>query len=92
MVVLTMIKLKFHICKHWTKNTKRQNYESLTKQKKGRNYAPRGVHTNPSFYLWLAPILSIGEGPEYKPSHDLRSMPQANRLREQVENRGRACT
>jgi len=32
----------------------------------------------------------IGEGPES--FHDLRSVPKAGRLREQVENRQRTCT
>ncbi len=36
-------------------------------------------------------LLSIGEGHQYKPLHDLRSVPGAGRLREQVENHGRAC-
>jgi hypothetical protein len=31
-------------------------------------------------------------GPEYKPFHDLRSVPEAGRLRELVKNHGRACT
>ncbi len=31
----------------------------------------------------------IGEGPEYRPFRDLRSMPEAGRPREQVENRGK---
>jgi hypothetical protein len=34
----------------------------------------------------------IGEGPEYKPFCDLRSVPEAGRLREQVEIHGRAST
>jgi hypothetical protein len=34
----------------------------------------------------------IGEGPEYRPFRDLRSLPEAGRPREQVESRGRACT
>jgi hypothetical protein len=34
----------------------------------------------------------IGEGPEYRPFHDLRSVPEAGRPREQVENLRRACT
>jgi hypothetical protein len=33
-----------------------------------------------------------GEGPRNRPFRDLRSVPQAGRPREQVENRGRACT
>jgi hypothetical protein len=41
---------------------------------------------NKSNNLW------IGEGAEYRPFHDLRSVPQAGRLSEQVENDGRACT
>jgi hypothetical protein len=36
--------------------------------------------------------LYIGEGPEYKPFCDLRSVPDAGRPREQVKNHGRACT
>jgi hypothetical protein len=32
------------------------------------------------------------EGPEYKPFCDLRSVSEAGRLRELVENQGRACT
>jgi hypothetical protein len=42
--------------------------------------------------MYKEKLLSIGEGPEYKPFHDLRSVPGAGRLREQVENHGRACT
>ncbi len=34
----------------------------------------------------------IGEGPEYRPFCDLRSVPEASRPREQVENHGGACT
>ncbi len=34
----------------------------------------------------------IGEGSEYRPFCDLRSVPEAGRSREQVENQGRACT
>jgi hypothetical protein len=34
----------------------------------------------------------IGEGPEYRPFRDLRSVPEAGTPREQVKNRGRACT
>jgi hypothetical protein len=33
----------------------------------------------------------MGEGPRYRPFRDLRSVPEAGRPREQVENRGRAC-
>jgi hypothetical protein len=40
----------------------------------------------------LCEMLCIGEGLEYMPFHDLRSGPEAGRLREQVENHGRACT
>jgi hypothetical protein len=36
--------------------------------------------------------LCIGEGPQYKPFSDLRSVPEAGRPREQVKNHGRACT
>ncbi len=36
--------------------------------------------------------LYIGEGPEFTPFHDLRSVSKAGRLREQVQNHGRACT
>jgi hypothetical protein len=36
-------------------------------------------------------FLSIGERPEYRPFHDLRSVPKAGRPREQVENHRRAC-
>jgi len=32
--------------------------------------------------------ISIGEGPEYRPFHDLRSVPEAGRPREHVKNRG----
>jgi hypothetical protein len=42
-----------------------------------------GVHTS---------ILNIGEATEYRPFGDLRSVPEARRPREQVENHGRACT
>jgi hypothetical protein len=31
------------------------------------------------------------EGPHYRPFCDLRSVPKASRLREQVDNGGRAC-
>jgi hypothetical protein len=34
-------------------------------------------------------MLSVGEGPEYRPFRDLRSVPQAGRPREQFENRRR---
>jgi hypothetical protein len=34
----------------------------------------------------------IGEGPEYRPFRDLRSVPKAGKPREQVKNHGRACT
>jgi hypothetical protein len=34
----------------------------------------------------------IGGGPEYRPFPDLRSMLEARRRREQVENYGGACT
>jgi hypothetical protein len=34
----------------------------------------------------------IGEGPEYRPFCDLRSVPETSRPREQVKNHGRACT
>ncbi len=37
-------------------------------------------------------VLSTGEGPEYRPFRDLRSVPEAGRPREQVKNEGRACT
>jgi hypothetical protein len=33
----------------------------------------------------------MGEGPQYTPFCDLRSVPEASRLREQVDNRGRGC-
>ncbi len=36
--------------------------------------------------------LYIGEGPEFTPFQDLRSVPKAGRVREQVQNHGRACT
>jgi hypothetical protein len=42
--------------------------------------------------MYKEKLSSIGEGHEYKPFHDLRSVPGASRLREQVENHGRACT
>jgi hypothetical protein len=32
--------------------------------------------------------ISIGERPEYRPFHDLRSVPEAGRPREHVKNRG----
>jgi len=35
--------------------------------------------------------LTVGEGPEYRPFSDLRSVPRLVG-REQVENHGRACT
>jgi len=38
------------------------------------------------------PISGIGEGPEYRPFLDLRSVPEAGRPREQVGNHRRACT
>jgi len=38
-------------------------------------------------------IYKIGrDRPEYRPFHDLRSVPESGRLREQVENHRRACT
>jgi hypothetical protein len=37
-------------------------------------------------------IFCIGEGPKYRPFHDLRSMPEPGRPMEQVETHGRACT
>ncbi len=33
----------------------------------------------------------MGEGPQYRPFYDFRSVPEASRLREQVDNGGRAC-
>jgi len=39
----------------------------------------------------LCEMLCTGEGLEYRPFHDLRSVPEAGTLREQVENQGRAC-
>jgi hypothetical protein len=42
--------------------------------------------------MYKEKLLIIEEGPQYKPFHDLRSVPGAGRLREQVENHGRACT
>jgi hypothetical protein len=44
------------------------------------------------FSLKCGRTFCIGEGPEYRPFHDLRSVPKADRSREQVENHGRACT
>jgi hypothetical protein len=35
---------------------------------------------------------SIGEGPEYRPFRDLRSVPEAGRPREPVKNQGEGCT
>jgi hypothetical protein len=32
-------------------------------------------------------FFGIGEGPEYRPFRDLRSVPETSRLREHVENR-----
>jgi hypothetical protein len=37
-------------------------------------------------------VFCIEEGPKYRPLHDLRSVLEAGRSREQVENQGRACT
>jgi hypothetical protein len=37
-------------------------------------------------------VLCMGEGPEYRPFRDLKSVPEASRPREQVKNHGRACT
>ncbi len=37
-------------------------------------------------------VLGEGERPEYRPFCDLRSVPEASRLREQVKNHGRVCT
>ncbi len=37
-------------------------------------------------------MLCIGEGPKYRPFRDLRSVSQAGRPREQVENHRTACT
>jgi hypothetical protein len=37
-------------------------------------------------------VVCIGEGPEYRPFRDLRSLHEAGRPREQVENQRRACT
>jgi hypothetical protein len=36
--------------------------------------------------------LCIGEGPEFTPFRDLRSVAKAGRPREQAQNHGRACT
>jgi hypothetical protein len=36
--------------------------------------------------------ICTGEGPEYWPFRDLRSVPKAGRPEEQVKNHGRACT
>jgi hypothetical protein len=33
--------------------------------------------------MYKEKLLSIGEGPEYKPFHDLRSVPGTGRLKEQ---------
>jgi hypothetical protein len=35
---------------------------------------------------------SIGEGPEYRPFRDLRSVPEAGRHRKPVQIHGRGCT
>jgi hypothetical protein len=40
----------------------------------------------------LMKVVCIGERPEYRPFHDLRSVHEAGRPREQVENQRRACT
>jgi hypothetical protein len=45
-----------------------------------------------SFFLCLFCVVCIGEGPEYRPFSDWRSVPKAGRPREQVENHGMACT
>jgi len=37
-------------------------------------------------------VVCIGEGPEYRPFSDLRSVPEAGRPREPVETHGRAFT
>jgi hypothetical protein len=37
-------------------------------------------------------VVSVGEGPKYRPFRDLRSVPKVSRPREQVENNGGACT
>ncbi len=36
--------------------------------------------------------LCLGEGPVLRSLRDLRSVPKAGKLREQIENYGRACT
>ncbi len=40
----------------------------------------------------LTAVVCRGEGPEYRPFSDLRSVPEAGRPREPVETHGRACT
>ncbi len=40
----------------------------------------------------LTGVVYIGEGPEYRPFSDLRSVPEADSPREPVETHGKACT
>jgi hypothetical protein len=40
----------------------------------------------------LEELLCIGGEPDYMPFHALRSVPEASRPREHVENHGRTCT
>jgi hypothetical protein len=40
----------------------------------------------------LFEFFTIEEGPEYRPLGDFRSVPEAGWPRQQIENKGRACT
>jgi hypothetical protein len=42
--------------------------------------------------IFCCGALYTGDCPEYRPFRDLRSVPEAGRPREQVENNGRPCT
>jgi hypothetical protein len=53
---------------------------------RGNKKGALGVQNGGSFTR----AFRVGEGPEYRPLRDLRSV--HGRPREQVENRGRACT
>jgi hypothetical protein len=59
----------------------------------GLTESPTSKHRNgvSTESLWQYPIC-IGEGHKYRPFRDLRSLPEAGRPREHVENHGRTCT
>ncbi len=60
----------------------------IRRQMKKRN--PSSGQNGQLVHWWLLIHSGLGKGPEYRPSCDFRSVPDAGRLREQVKNHGRA--